>query len=141
VSEKQESARQKQLAHELEWAKSSPRARMSKSKARIENTDKLQEQVMDEKEKELTIQIPAGPPLGDLVVRAESVKKGYGDILLYDDLTFNLPKGGIVGIIGANGAGKTTLFKMITGEETPDGGKLTVGPTVKVAHVDQNRDA
>ena len=141
VQEKQESARQKQLARELEWAKSSPRARMSKSKARLANIEKLQDQVIDEEEKELTIQIPAGPPLGDLVVRAESVKKGYGDILLYDDLTFNLPKGGIVGIIGPNGAGKTTLFKMITGQETPDGGKLTVGPTVKVAHVDQNRDA
>jgi ATP-binding cassette ChvD family protein len=141
ISEKQESARQKQLARELEWAKSSPRARMAKSKARLAAIDKLQEQVIDEEEKELTIQIPAGPPLGDLVVRAESVKKGYGDILLYDDLTFNLPKGGIVGIIGPNGAGKTTLFKMIVGNETPDGGKLTVGPTVKVAHVDQNRDA
>jgi ATP-binding cassette ChvD family protein len=141
IQEKQESARQKQLDRELEWAKSSPRARMSKSKARLANIEKLQEQVIDEDEKELIIQIPAGPPLGDLVVRAESVKKGYGDILLYDDLTFNLPKGGIVGIIGPNGAGKTTLFKMITGQEQPDGGKLTVGPTVKVAHVDQNRDA
>jgi ATP-binding cassette ChvD family protein len=141
VQEKQESARQKALERELEWAKSSPRARMAKSKARLAAIDKLQEQVIDEEEKELTIQIPAGPPLGDLVVRAEGVKKGYGDILLYDDLTFNLPKGGIVGIIGPNGAGKTTLFKMIVGTETPDGGKLTVGPTVKVAHVDQNRDA
>jgi ATP-binding cassette ChvD family protein len=141
VQEKQESARQKALERELEWAKSSPRARMAKSKARLAAIDKLQEQVIDEEEKELTIQIPPGPPLGDLVVRAEGVKKGYGDILLYDDLTFNLPKGGIVGIIGPNGAGKTTLFKMIVGTETPDGGKLTVGPTVKVAHVDQNRDA
>ncbi|MFM8271212.1 MAG: energy-dependent translational throttle protein EttA [Gemmata sp.] len=141
VQEKQESARQKQLERELEWAKSSPRARMSKSKARLANIEKLQEQVIDEDEKELTIQIPSGPPLGDLVVRAEGVKKGYGDILLYDDLTFNLPKGGIVGIIGPNGAGKTTLFKMIVGQEQPDGGTLTVGPTVKVAHVDQNRDA
>jgi ATPase subunit of ABC transporter with duplicated ATPase domains len=141
VEEKQESARQKALDRELEWAKSSPRARMAKSKARLAAIDKLQEQVMDEEERDLTIQIPPGPPLGDLVVRAESVEKGYGDILLYDDLTFNLPKGGIVGIIGPNGAGKTTLFKMITGEEKPDGGKLTVGPTVKVAHVDQNRDA
>jgi ATP-binding cassette ChvD family protein len=141
VQEKQESARQKQLDRELEWARSSPRARMAKSKARLAAIDKLQDQVIDEEEKELTIQIPAGPPLGDLVVRAESVKKGYGDILLYDDLTFNLPKGGIVGIIGPNGAGKTTLFKMIVGQEQADGGKLTVGPTVKVAHVDQNRDA
>src|SRR5829696_6679723 len=113
VQEKQESARQKQLERELEWAKSSPRARMSKSKARLANIEKLQDQVIDEEEKELTIQIPAGPPLGDLVVRAEKVKEGYGDILLYDDLTFNLPKGGIVGVIGPNGAGKTTLFRMI----------------------------
>src|SRR5262245_53750197 len=113
IQEKQETARQKQLARELEWAKSSPRARMAKSKARLAAIDKLQEQVIDEEEKELTIQIPPGPPLGDLVVRAEGVKKGYGDILLFDDLTFNLPKGGIVGVIGPNGAGKTTLFKMI----------------------------
>jgi ATP-binding cassette ChvD family protein len=141
VQERQESARQKALDRELEWAKSSPRARMAKSKARLAAIDKLQEQVIDEDERELTIQIPPGPPLGDLVVRAEGVKKGYGDILLYDDLTFNLPKGGIVGIIGPNGAGKTTLFKMIAGTEHPDGGKLTVGPTVKAAHVDQNRDA
>ena len=141
VEEKQESARQKALERELEWAKSSPRARMAKSKARLAAIDKLQEQVIDEDEKELTIQIPPGPPLGDLVVRAEGVRKAYGDNVLYDDLTFNLPKGGIVGIIGPNGAGKTTLFKMIIGEEQPDGGKLTVGPTVKPAHVDQNRDA
>ncbi|MFO0796611.1 MAG: energy-dependent translational throttle protein EttA [Gemmataceae bacterium] len=141
VEEKQESARQKMLARELEWAKSSPRARMAKSKARLAAIDKMQEQVIDDDEKELTIQIPAGPPLGDLVVRAEGVKKGFGDILLYDDMTFNLPKGGIVGVIGPNGAGKTTLFRMIVGQETPDGGKLTVGPTVKVAYVDQNRDA
>ncbi len=141
VQEKQESARQKSLERELEWAKSSPRARMAKSKARLAAIDKLQEQVIDEEERELTIQIPAGPPLGDLVVRAEGVEKGFGDILLFDDLTFNLPKGGIVGVIGPNGAGKTTLFKMIVGTEKPDGGVLTVGPTVKVAHVDQNRDA
>ncbi|QDU18607.1 energy-dependent translational throttle protein EttA [Urbifossiella limnaea] len=141
VEEKQESAKQKMLARELEWAKSSPRARMAKSKARLAAIDKMQEQVIDDDERELTIQIPAGPPLGDLVVRAEGVQKGYGDILLYDDLTFNLPKGGIVGVIGPNGAGKTTLFRMIVGQETPDGGKLTVGPTVKVAYVDQNRDA
>lgn len=141
VQERQESARQKALERELEWAKSSPRARMAKSKARLAAIDKLQEQVIDEDERELTIQIPAGPPLGDLVVRAEGVKKGFDDILLFDDLTFNLPKGGIVGVIGPNGAGKTTLFKMIVGTEKPDGGTMTVGPTVKVAHVDQNRDA
>jgi ATP-binding cassette ChvD family protein len=141
VEEKQETARQKALERELEWAKMAPRARVAKSKARLAAIDKMQEQQFDDDEKALTIQIPPGPPLGDLVVRAEGVKKGYGDILLYDDLTFNLPKGGIVGIIGPNGAGKTTLFRMIVGTEQPDGGKLTVGPTVKVAHVDQNRDA
>ncbi len=141
VEEKQESSRHKELERELEWAKMAPRARMSKSKARLANIDKLQAQEIDDKEDALTIQIPPGPMLGDLVVRAETVAKSFGENLLYDDLTFNLPKGGIVGIIGPNGAGKTTLFKMIVGEETPDGGKLTVGPTVKPAHVDQNRDA
>jgi ATPase subunit of ABC transporter with duplicated ATPase domains len=114
---------------------------MAKSKARLAAIEKLQEQVIDEEEKELIIQIPPGPPLGDLVVRAEGVKKAYGDVLLYEDLTFNLPKGGIVGVIGPNGAGKTTLFKMIVGEEKPTAGTLTVGPTVKIAYVDQNRDA
>ncbi len=141
VEEKQESARQKQLARELEWAKMAPRARMAKSKARLAAIDKMQAQEFEERDEDLVIQIPPGPPLGDLVVRAEGVKKAFGDNLLYDDMTFNLPKGGIVGIIGPNGAGKTTLFKMIVGQEQPDGGKLTVGPTVKPAHVDQNRDA
>lgn len=141
VQEKQETARQKALERELEWARMAPRARVAKSKARLAAIDKLQEQMIDEEEKELTIQIPAGPPLGDLVVRAEGLKKAYGENLLFDDLTFNLPKGGIVGVIGPNGAGKTTLFKMIVGQEKPDGGKLTIGPTVKVAYVDQNRDA
>src|SRR5437867_8697460 len=117
-----------------------PRARVAKSKARLAAIDKLQEQQYDEEEKELTIQIPPGPPLGDLVVRAEGLKKAYGENLLFEDMTFNLPKGGIVGIIGPNGAGKTTLFRMIVGQETPTGGTLTVGPTVKIAYVDQNRD-
>ncbi len=141
VEEKQESARQKMLERELEWAKSSPRARMAKSKARLAAIDKLQAEVETDQEGELLIQIPPGPPLGDLVVRAEGVRKAYGDNLLFDDLTFNLPKGGIVGVIGPNGAGKTTTFKMIVGIEKPDAGKLTVGPTVKVAYVDQNRDS
>ena len=139
VEEKQESSRQKMLERELEWAKSSPRARMTKSKARLAAIDKLQAQTIDEQQDELVIQIPPGPMLGDLVVRADGVRKAYGDKLLFDDLTFNLPKGGIVGVIGPNGAGKTTLFKMIVGQETPDGGKLTVGPTVKPAYVDQSR--
>jgi sulfate-transporting ATPase len=141
VEEKQESSRQKELERELEWAKMAPRARMSKSKARLANIDKLQAMEVDDVDGTLTIQIPPGPPLGDLVVRAEKVAKSFGDNLLYDDLTFNLPRGGIVGVIGPNGAGKTTLFKMIVGEEKPDSGMLTVGPTVKPAHVDQNRDA
>ncbi len=141
VEEKQENARQKALDRELEWAKMAPRARIAKSKARLASIDKMLEQQMDDDEKELTIQIPPGPPLGDLVVRAEGVSKAFGDNLLFEDMTFNLPRGGIVGIIGANGAGKTTLFKMIVGTEEPTEGKLTVGPTVKPAHVDQNRDA
>ncbi|OWK38646.1 energy-dependent translational throttle protein EttA [Fimbriiglobus ruber] len=141
VEEKQESARQKHLARELEWAKLAPRARMAKSKARLATIDKLQAQEMEDRDDELSIQIPAGPMLGDLVVRADGVKKGFGENLLFDDLTFNLPKGGIVGVIGPNGAGKTTLFRMIVGQETPDAGKLAVGPTVKIAYVDQNRDA
>jgi ATP-binding cassette ChvD family protein len=141
VEEKQESARQKHLARELEWAKSSPRARMAKSKARLAAIDKMQAQEMDDRDEELSIQIPPGPPLGDLVIRAEGLKKAFGDNVLFDNLTFNLPKGGIVGIIGPNGAGKTTLFRMIVGQEKPDGGKLTVGPTVNIAYVDQSRES
>jgi energy-dependent translational throttle protein EttA len=141
LEEKIVSARQKQLERELEWARMAPRGRMGKNKARLANIDKLQSIEFEERDEDLVIQIPPGPPLGDLVVRAEGVRKAFGENLLFDDLTFNLPKGGIVGIIGPNGAGKTTLFKMIVGQETPDGGKLTIGPTVKPAHVDQNRDA
>jgi energy-dependent translational throttle protein EttA len=141
VEEKQESSRQKQLARELEWAKSSPRARMAKSKARLASIDKLQAQEIEDRDEELSIQIPPGPPLGDLVVRAEGLRKAYGDKLLFENLTFNLPKGGIVGVIGPNGAGKTTLFRMITGSEKPDSGKLTVGPTVNIAYVDQSRES
>ncbi len=141
VEEKQESARQKALERELEWAKMSPRARMAKSKARLAAIDRMQAEQFEVREEDLTIQIPAGPPLGDLVVRAEGVKKAYGDNLLFDDLTFNLPKGGIVGVIGPNGAGKTTTFRMIVGQETPDAGKLSIGKSVQVAYVDQNRDA
>ena len=141
VEEKQESARQKHLARELEWAKSSPKARMAKSKARLASIEKMQAQDMDERDEELSIQIPPGAPLGDLVIRAEGLKKAFGDNVLFDNLTFNLPKGGIVGIIGPNGAGKTTLFRMIVGQEKPDGGTLTVGPTVNPAYVDQSRES
>src|SRR5437879_1616769 len=139
--EKAESARRKSLARELEWARMAPRARIAKSKARLSAYEKLASQQYEEKEDELTLQIPPGPHLGDLVVRAENVRKGYGDNLLMEDLNFDLPKGGIVGIIGANGAGKTTLFRMIVGQEKPDAGRLRVGDTVLPAYVDQNRDA
>src|SRR2546423_7601644 len=117
-----------------------PRARVAKSKARLSQYEKLASQEFEERQDELTLQIPPGPHLGDLVVRAEGVRKGYGDNLLMEDLNFDLPKGGIVGIIGPNGAGKTTLFRMIVGQEEPNGGSLRIGDTVVPAYVDQNRD-
>src|SRR6516164_5486360 len=138
--EKQESARRKALARELEWARMAPRARVAKNKARLNQYETLASQEYDEREDELMLQIPPGPHLGDLVVRAEHVRKGYGDNLLMEDLSFDLPRGGIVGVIGPNGAGKTTLFRMIVGQEKPDGGSLRVGETVLPAYVDQNRD-
>ena len=138
--EKQESARRKALARELEWAKMAPRARVAKSKARLGAYEKLAAQEYEEREDELVLQIPPGPHLGDIVVRAENVRKGYGDNLLMEDLNFDLPRGGIVGIIGPNGAGKTTLFRMIVGQEKPDAGTLRIGDTVVPAYVDQNRD-
>src|SRR5262245_27287543 len=138
--EKAESARRKSLQRELEWARMAPRARVAKSKARLSAYEKLAAQQYEEREDELVLQIPPGPHLGDLVVRAEGVQKGYGDNLLMEDLHFDLPRGGIVGVIGPNGAGKTTLFRMIVGQETPDGGSLRVGDTVVPAYVDQNRD-
>src|SRR5687768_6162655 len=138
--EKQESARQRTLARELEWVQASPRARQAKSKARIESYERLLAESPDERERELEISIPPGPRLGDVVIEANKLRKGYGDRLLFDDLTFALPRGGIVGIIGPNGAGKTTLFRLITGEEKPDGGKLVVGETVQLAYVSQSRD-
>jgi len=140
VEEKQESARQKTLARELEWVRASPRARQAKSKARIEAYERLLAEDPELRERELEISIPPGPRLGDLVVEASGLRKAYGDKLLFDDLTFSLPRGGIVGIIGPNGAGKTTLFRLITGEEQPDGGTLKVGETVKLAYVSQTRD-
>jgi ATP-binding cassette ChvD family protein len=140
IEEKQESARRKALAREFEWAKMAPRARVAKSKARLSAYEKLAAQEYEEREDELVLQIPPGPHLGDLVVRAEGVRKGYGDNLLMEDLNFDLPRGGIVGVIGPNGAGKTTLFRMIVGQEKPDAGSLRVGETVQPAYVDQNRD-
>jgi len=141
LEEKQESARQRTLARELEWVQASPRARQAKSKARIESYERLLAEAPDERERELEISIPPGPRLGDVVINANNLRKGYGDRLLFDDLTFALPRGGIVGIIGPNGAGKTTLFRLITGEEKPDGGSLVVGETVKLGYVSQSRDA
>jgi ATP-binding cassette ChvD family protein len=139
--ERQESARRKSLQRELEWAKMAPRARVAKSKARMKAYEKLAAQEYEEQSPELVLQIPPGPHLGDLVVRAENVRKGYGDNLLMEDLNFDLPRGGIVGVIGPNGAGKTTLFRMIIGQEQPDSGSLRVGDTVVPAYVDQLRDA
>ena len=141
VEEKQESARRRTLQHELEWIRMSPRARQTKSKARIRQFEELLGETASQRRDQLEIVIPTGPRLGDVVVEARGLRKGYGDNLLIDGLDFSLPRGGIVGIIGPNGAGKTTLFRMITGQEGPDGGELRVGETVQLAHVDQFRDA
>jgi ATP-binding cassette ChvD family protein len=138
--ERSESARRKALQRELEWARMAPRARVAKSKARLSAYEKLASQEYEEREDELVLQVPPGPPLGDVVVRAEGVRKAYGDLVLMEDLAFDLPRGGIVGVIGPNGAGKTTLFRMIVGQEQPDAGTLRVGDTVVPAYVDQNRD-
>ncbi|MEZ6140331.1 MAG: energy-dependent translational throttle protein EttA [Zavarzinella sp.] len=141
LEEKTETARQKTLSRELEWVKTSPKGRLAKSKARLQAYEKLAAQDYEEKDDEVLMQIPPGPTLGDLVVRAEGVSKAFGDRLLFENLNFDLPRGGIVGIIGPNGAGKTTLFRMIVGQEKPDSGTLRVGETVQVAYVDQNRDS
>ena len=138
--EKAESSRQRTLDRELEWVRQSPKARQAKSKARIKAYEEMLNQDVGAKIKDVQIPIPPGPRLGDTVVKAEGLTKAFGDKLLFDGLDFNLPPGGIVGIIGANGAGKTTLFKMLTGQETPDGGALKIGDTVQFAYVDQNRD-
>jgi ATP-binding cassette ChvD family protein len=141
VEEKQSSARQRTLQRELEWVRLAPRARHAKSKARI----RAYEDLVNEEEKRavdsVEIAIPPGPRLGEVVVVAEGVRKGYGDRLLIDGLDFSLPRGGIVGVIGGNGAGKTTLFRMITGDEKPDAGSIRLGETVQLAYVDQSRDA
>ncbi len=134
-------SRQKTLARELEWIRSSPKARQAKSKARITAYEKLAAEQFEERPDELEIQIPPGKHLGELVIETERLSKGYADRVLIDDLSFRLPAGGIVGVIGPNGAGKTTLFRMFTGEEKPDNGVLRIGPTVELGYVDQNRDA
>jgi ATP-binding cassette ChvD family protein len=139
--EKTESARQRTLARELEWVRASPRARQAKSKARLAAYEELLAEESQKREETVEISIPPGPRLGDLVVKAENLCKGYGDRELIENLTFNLPRGGIVGVIGANGAGKTTLFRMIVGQEKPDSGVLRIGESVKLAYVDQSRDS
>ncbi len=140
VEEKQASARQRTLARELDWIRMSPRARQAKSKARITAYEELRAEAERQLEGSTEISIPVPPRLGDEVVIAEKVSKGYGDRLLFENLNFSLPRGGNVGVIGPNGAGKTTLFRMITGQEQPDSGTLTVGSTVEIAYVDQSRD-
>ncbi len=141
LEEKQESKRQKTLKKELEWVRMAPKARATKNKARLERYDQLVQQEYDAREDAADIQIPSGPPLGDVVVVAENVSKAFGDNLLFENMTFRLPRGGIVGVIGPNGAGKTTLFRMIIGQEKPDSGTLRVGETVLLSYVDQSRDA
>jgi energy-dependent translational throttle protein EttA len=139
--EKASTARQKTLERELEWIRMSPRARQAKSKARIKAYEKMSAERFEDRQEEFEIQIPPGKHLGELVIEANHISKGYGERLLIDDLTFRLPPGGIVGVIGPNGAGKTTLFRMLVGQEQPDEGELRVGPTVELGYVDQNRDA
>ena len=138
--EKQESNRRKTLTRELEWVRMAPRARVAKNRARIARYEQLAGEAADKRDEAIVLQIPPGPHLGDLVVQAEGVKKGYGDRLLVEEMTFRLPPGGIVGIVGPNGAGKTTLFRMIVGQETPDGGTLRVGDSVVSSYVDQSRE-
>jgi len=137
--EKQESARRRTLARELEWVRSSPRARHAKAKARLGAYERLFAEEQNVKLDRVEIHIPSGPRLGDVVIEAEGVRKGFGDRLLVDDLSFSLPPAGIVGVVGPNGAGKTTLFRMIAGEEQPDDGTLRIGDTVELAYVDQAR--
>ncbi len=140
MEEKQESKRQQTLQRELEWIRMSPKGKRSKSKARISAYDKLMDQKSERLNKELELFIPPGPRLGKLVIDGKHIQKSLGDKLLVEDLHFNLPPGGIVGIIGPNGAGKSTLFKMITGQESPDKGEIRIGETVKLSYVDQSRD-
>lgn len=140
LEEKQENSRIKAMKAELEWVRSNPKGRHAKSKARLARFEELSSQEAQKRNETQEIYIPPGPRLGDQVIDVEHLKKGFGDRLLIDNLSFKLPLGGIVGIIGPNGAGKTTLFRMMAGEETPDGGTITFGKTVQLAYVDQNRD-
>lgn len=138
--EKKETERQKTLAREFEWIKMSPRARQAKSKARISSYEEMLKEESEKRQKDLEIYIPPGPRLGNVVIEAENVSKSYGEKVLFENLNFKLPPGGIVGVIGPNGAGKTTLFRMIVGQEKPDSGSFKIGDTVKLAYVDQSRD-
>ncbi|QQE11503.1 energy-dependent translational throttle protein EttA [Planctomycetota bacterium] len=140
IEQKQDKKRQQALKHELEWIGKTPQGRQAKSKARISSFESLSSNDERNRAKDAQIYIPTGPRLGELVIKAENLTKAYGDKLLMDNLNFELPRGGIVGVIGPNGAGKTTLFRMITGEEQPDSGSLTVGETVELGYVDQTRD-
>ncbi len=141
IEEKTETKRQRTLQRELDWIRLSPRARQAKGKARLNAYEDLLAEETAQKIEQVEIYIPSGPRLGDIVVEARGLRKAYGDLLLMDDVSFTLPRGGIVGVIGPNGAGKTTLFRMITGQEQPDGGTLRLGETVKVGYVDQSRDS
>jgi sulfate-transporting ATPase len=140
IEEKVESSRQKALARELEWVRSSPKARVAKSKARIKAYEKMLNQDQREEEQKLEIYIPPGPRLGEKVIESINVSKAFGDNLLMDKMNFSLPPGGIVGIIGPNGSGKTTLFRMITGSEKPDAGEFKIGASVKLAYIEQSRE-
>jgi ATP-binding cassette ChvD family protein len=140
-TEKQEVARQRTIAAELEWVRTNPKGRRKKAKARLANYETLLAHEAEVRLDQVQIHIPAGPRLGDVVVESQELRKGYGDRLLIESLSFSLPRGGIVGVIGPNGAGKTTLFRMITGQEQPDAGTLRIGDTVELAYVDQSRDA
>jgi ATP-binding cassette ChvD family protein len=141
VEEQQQEALKKMLARELEWVRQNPKARQAKSKARMQRFEELQSREFQERNETNEIYIPPGPRLGELVVEAKGLSKAYGDKLLFENLDFNLPQGGIVGIIGPNGAGKTTLFRIITGQETADSGEIRIGPSVQLAYVDQSRQS
>jgi sulfate-transporting ATPase len=141
IEQRQQKARERTLARELEWIRMSPKARQAKSKARIKSYEELSAQSFEDRPDELEIQIPSGRHLGELVIEGNHVHKAFGDKLLIDDLSFRLPAGGIVGVIGPNGAGKTTLFRMLTGQDSADSGEIKVGPTVDLGYVDQSRDS
>jgi ATP-binding cassette ChvD family protein len=140
IEEKQEAARIRTMKHELEWVRTNPKGRQAKSKARVKQFEELASQDFQKRNETNEIYIPPGPRLGDLVIEAKALRKGFGERLLFDNLSFNLPRGGIVGVIGPNGAGKTTLFRMLMGQEQPDAGQIRLGDTVRLSYVDQSRD-